>query len=83
MLVNVTEYFSDGKVKGIGKKFNETKMEYWKYFDHETGKCIEEGNYLNGMRDGIWIIRYSDGSVRCKGNYIKNVRVGIWKYYKE
>ena len=37
------------------------------------------GQYLNGLKNGVWTYYNCDGSVAYMGNYVNGLRVGKWK----
>ena len=41
-------------------------------------KHAEEGNFLNGQKEGVWTDWSSSGSIIQQGKYSKNKKVGIW-----
>lgn len=70
-------YYPDGKplifaVYGWGFLHGD-----WSEFD-EFGRIAIKGQYLNGLRDGIWAFR-SQGIV---GRYKEGKKQGKWKYYR-
>lgn len=56
-----------------------------------TGQLIVKGNYLNDLKDGKWLIRYTDKDINSEayfiyqeGSFLKDKREGKWiQYYTE
>ncbi len=46
---------------------------------YPDGKIITEGDYIEGRKNGKWILDYGDH--REEGNYLDDRRKGYWKYY--
>lgn len=46
-----------------------------------TGKMIEQGNYLNGVKNGSYTKWFSNGLKRVEGTYSKGHKDSIWNYY--
>jgi len=39
----------------------------------------EQGNYINGKRNGEWITRINPQVIGSRGSYVDNKKVGIWE----
>lgn len=48
-----------------------------------SNKVIEEGNYKNGKKDGLWTQYSFSGKVFIKGSYTDDVPTGVWEYYDQ
>lgn len=57
----------------------ETKHGRYEYY--KSRQLIEEGNYKNGEKDGLWITYLWDGSKSSEGYYKKGLKNGHWIYY--
>ncbi len=44
---------------------------------------IAEGNYINGVKDGLFKIYYLNGKIKESGFYKNGIRIGIWEYWYE
>ena len=38
---------------------------------------------INGLKEGLWIEKYSNGNIRCELNYLDGKLNGLCKYYYE
>ena len=62
-------WFWDGTIKQIlGWKDNRKHGANIRFYPN--GMVVDQWNYKNGIRDGIWISRNKDGSIRKKTIYI-------------
>lgn len=61
------EVFYEGREDGISVEYN------------DTGAVVSKGQYIDGERDGQWIIDI--GEHREEGEYRVGQRYGVWKYY--
>lgn len=48
---------------------------------YSNGVCAFEGTYVNGLRDGLCIERWSNGNFDEKGEYHKGKAVGLHESY--
>ena len=50
-----------------------------------TGKVSgkEDGEIIEGKREGTWIFYYENGVLKFKGNYKQEKANGIWVHYSE
>ena len=62
-----TEIFYAGLEEGLAVEYN------------DTGKIISQGQYLDGEKEGEWLLEYGDQ--KEKGNYRAGLRDGEWKHY--
>lgn len=44
---------------------------------------VEEGDYKNDLREGMWSEYYPSGKLKSKGNYVHDKKSGYWKEYAE
>lgn len=63
----VIELYEDGDTIIVGEYFENKMTGYWilQYGDYK-----EEGEYIDGNREGMWYSYYKNGSVYFKGKYI-------------
>ena len=61
------EVFYEGREDGISIEYN------------DTGAVVSRGQYIDGERDGQWIIDI--GEHREEGEYRVGQRYGVWKYF--
>ena len=47
----------------------------------EGGVVLVEGRYSDGLREGVWIERYPDGSMRSRGSWEGGRRNGQWEWW--
>ncbi len=43
-----------------------------------NGKVKEEGNMVDGLKQGVWKSYYDDGTSFCEGKYKDDNKVGRW-----
>ncbi|MEL6538060.1 MAG: TonB family protein [Bacteroidota bacterium] len=55
------------------------RMGHWETFN--DGILTEEGDYLDGLKTGLWTNYYKDGSVRDQGTYQEDEMHGDWMHY--
>ena len=48
-----------------------------------SGTALVEGETQDGLRDGEWIERYPDGSLRSRGRWVLGRREGEWQWWYE
>ncbi|WP_371136453.1 toxin-antitoxin system YwqK family antitoxin [Algoriphagus sp.] len=46
-------------------------------------KLKEEGNLIDGLKDGIWKEYYPSGKIKVLKNYCQGEKHGIFEFYKE
>jgi antitoxin component YwqK of YwqJK toxin-antitoxin module len=51
------------------------------YAYHRNGQLASEGQYLNGLEDGLWRYYYENGQLAAEGCYEDGLDAGVWKYY--
>ncbi len=61
------EHFVNGLADGLMTEFD------------DEGNIIAEGDYIEGMKEGNWILQYGDH--REEGDYSYDLRSGYWKYF--
>jgi antitoxin component YwqK of YwqJK toxin-antitoxin module len=78
--------FSQNKKDSKGKRTG-----HWIYFGKDRPSSgykpqvkIEEGNYVNGYKEGIWVKYYPDGkTAKLNGNYVNNRPYGAYSRFYE
>lgn len=66
-----------------GKFFEGERTGEWKHFYLDTDNLRFTGFYENGIKNGLFVWFYPDGSVKRRGNYLNNNRDGIWEFFNE
>lgn len=71
-----------GRIVGAGMLDEQgNKQGFWKEYYREGG-LRSEGNYVNGIRTGVWVYYFPDGTVEQKGTYTsKGKEQGKWTWY--
>lgn len=74
----MVEYDKEGEIITKGKYIEDLKEEKWYY---HVGDHTEEGNYLNGEKNGMWKHYYLDGTLKFEGNYVQGYPNGRHRHY--
>jgi len=78
------EYFVNaGKIEGIYRSYYYNFSELPKNNTTNKGQLLEEINYTNGHRNGIYKSFYENGSLKEEATYINGKINGIHKLYYE
>lgn len=48
---------------------------------HENGQVASEGNYVNGLEDGVWRDFHPNGQVASEGGYRNGKEEGLWRFW--
>mgnify|MGYP001344887571 CR=1 FL=1 len=72
------EIFRFTKLDSTTAKFTGKFIDF--YYD---STIIAEGNYINGVKDGLFKIFYLNGKTKESGFYKNGIRTGIWEYWYE
>lgn len=80
--IKVEEILSplDGRisiVKYYTKRGDTNNYRIDKYYDNEH--LAEKGQYVNGLKEGVWGYWYKNGNKSIKENYKQGERVGFYK----
>ena len=51
--------------------------------NYQNHNMTVEGSYKLGEKNGRWVFKNSDGSLRAAGNYINNEKTGKWTFWEE
>lgn len=79
-----TEYYpGKKKVKFQGQQDLEGKRHGIWYFYDEAGTKISMTEFKHGLKNGVSLKRYPNGSVHYTGEYANDVQIGVWKTYDE
>jgi antitoxin component YwqK of YwqJK toxin-antitoxin module len=76
------EYYESGQKRMEGPLQNRRREGLWKSY-YEDGKIWSEGEYKDGLRDGITITYHPNGVKRFEGAFYKSKKSGIWKFWDE
>ena len=66
-----------------GSYFEGERKGKWKFYYFGTDKLSFEGEYENGLENGMHIYYYPDGKIKRRGNYSGGIKDGIWEYFTE
>ncbi|HNX25738.1 MAG TPA: hypothetical protein PKG60_16950 [Spirochaetota bacterium] len=77
---NYTEYTRDGNVITQGVYTDGERNGEWTY---NNGDNTEKGNYIVGLKDGLWKAFYPDGKLRFKGEFIQGNPNGHHTFFYE
>lgn len=72
------EYDETGKVILKGQYFDGERTGKWIY---SVGDIIEEGKYIEGLKDSTWKSFYENGKLAEEGHYIQGVPNGKYRWY--
>lgn len=48
---------------------------------HENGQLASEGNYVDGLENGVWRDFHEDGRLAAEGHYKLGQEMGEWQYW--
>jgi antitoxin component YwqK of YwqJK toxin-antitoxin module len=77
-----TEYFHSGKILGEGPRSGIKNVGYWRYYG-EDGLLRDEGEFVDGKKNGLWTNYYSSGKIASRGTYTNDEPTGAWEYFFE
>ncbi len=75
---DITEYDADGNIILQGSYYRGKEDGKWLY---ELGDHREEGEYIDGMRDGEWKSWYLNGQLKFEGKFIEDNPHGEHTWY--
>jgi len=75
--------YTIGNVTEKGKYLDGEKQGTWRQTYIDNNKTAWEGEYMNGIPNGMHKWYYANGSVKRRGNYALGLRDGIWEYFDE
>ncbi len=89
LLLFVQYSYSQDKIVSMGQLTLKGKIYY---FDDKpfTGKCYDKrengkiglkGQFVDGMKDGLWTWWYSTGQVKRESTFIRNKKEGMTTYW--
>ena len=67
---------------GEGPKSGTRNAGHWRYFG-EDGTLKDEGEFVDGKKNGLWTNYYPSGKVATRGTYINDEPTGNWEYFFE
>jgi uncharacterized protein len=73
-----TWYYMTGDLLREESYYNGLADGYSKEYD-QAGNILSEGEYIEGMQEGIW--KYSYGDYVSEGEYLNGMRHGNWKHF--
>jgi len=82
VFVSEREYYESGQLRMEGPLVKRRREGLWKSF-YEDGKIWSEGEYKDGLRDGITITYHPNGVKRFEGAFYKSKKSGIWKFWDD
>ena len=53
------------------------------YIEYASGMKVQEGNYLNNVKNGIWTSWYQNGSKKEEAEYVDGIKHGKWSSWHE
>jgi antitoxin component YwqK of YwqJK toxin-antitoxin module len=59
------------------------KQGLWYVFEGGTNKVLQQGNYLNNLKEGNWITWYSEGNKKSEITYLSGEKKGYAKIFFE
>lgn len=79
----VTEYHESGNVYIQGVMLqNELRNGIWISYYDNSQKWSQQ-NYVDGSREGDYMVWWPNGKTRIKGQYAKGQEIGKWFFYDE
>lgn len=70
-----------GDHKEVGKYFEDERTGIWKHYDLETKQLRYEGEWLNGMQEGLHSWYYPNGQVKKRGTFNGGKKEGLWEFF--
>jgi antitoxin component YwqK of YwqJK toxin-antitoxin module len=79
-----TEYYPGRqKIKFRGEQDAEGQRHGKWVFYAENGIELSITHYIHGVREGVTIVKYPNGTIHYVGEYSNDKEVGLWKTYDE
>jgi len=76
-------WYTNGRLKTFNIYKFGTMLESKRYHDTESNLCMIEYKLVNGLKHGLCIVYYPDGSIHKKIKYSQGERVGPTRVYDE
>lgn len=76
------EFYETGQKRMEGPLEKRRREGLWKSY-YEDGKIWSEGEYKDGLRDGLTITYHPNGVKRFEGAFYQSKKSGIWKFWDE
>jgi len=73
------EFYSSGELKVERIYQSRDTSTYLETTFFPNGVKKSRGNYVNGIRDGLWQSGFPNGQLKVMGNYVNGKREGIWQ----
>ncbi len=75
--------YNIGNIIEKGKYYEGEKQGVWQLTYVDTKKLAFEGEFLNGIENGMHTEYYGNGQVKRRGRYTLGQRNGIWEFFNE
>lgn len=77
-----TEYYQGRKKVKFRGPQDEGGLRHgiWNFYD-ENGVNISMTEYRHGLKNGVSLVKYSNGGTQYTGEYENDIQVGVWKTY--
>jgi antitoxin component YwqK of YwqJK toxin-antitoxin module len=49
----------------------------------KTGQVLSEGEYVDGLEQGLWRDFFPNGQLAAEGHYVNGQESGIWRFWNE
>lgn len=56
---------------------------YYTLIDTTTNITLEEGQYVDSLREGVWIKRHTNGNMQARIKFQNGMRIGTWKFWDD
>jgi len=66
-----------------GKYYEGEKQGLWRMTYIDTKKTAFEGEYLNGVENGVFTYYHENGQLSKRGRYQLGIREGLWEFYND
>jgi antitoxin component YwqK of YwqJK toxin-antitoxin module len=77
------EKYENGNLKTEGWRNSSSQRDGIWYSYYEHGVKWSELSYVDGLKEGISMVYFPDGTVHYKGQYKNDKKVGTWTFYNE
>lgn len=72
-----------GNTKETGKYYEGEKQGKWRMIYIDTKKTVYEGEYLNGVENGMFAYYYENGVISKRGRFSLGIKDGLWEFFNE
>lgn len=86
--MNVAEtYYQTGEIQYRFARYLADDGITWVYHGrfvafHRNGQLASEGNYIDGLEEGVWRSYHDDGQLAAEGCYRQGEQTGTWRYWE-